>query len=217
MSYLVATDGWLFPDPKDFSEQIAVIQKMGDEILKNPLPPEISIKDAYALIDANFKLNLELHKQCEQMRADHFFFDIPIRKGCQVIFDYFTTYVMALSARTLQAKRAGQATVSSEGFNQYLAGHLHQVAQTYEALALISFINSSLFLSFPVLAVTVKIGEVWQDVLEVAGAGLKAATDAANALGSAFSKLGDIIKWATIGGGLFMLYWYVLKPKKKKS
>lgn len=29
--------------------------------------------------------------------------------------------------------------------------------------------------------------------------------------------LGDIMKWATIGGGLFLLYWYVLKPKKRGS
>ena len=31
------------------------------------------------------------------------------------------------------------------------------------------------------------------------------------------SPLADIIKWGSIGGGLFMLYWYVLKPADKKK
>ncbi len=29
------------------------------------------------------------------------------------------------------------------------------------------------------------------------------------------SPIADIIKWGSIGGGLFLLYWYVLRPKKK--
>jgi len=28
------------------------------------------------------------------------------------------------------------------------------------------------------------------------------------------SPIADIIKWGSIGGGLFLLYWYVLRPKK---
>lgn len=29
------------------------------------------------------------------------------------------------------------------------------------------------------------------------------------------SAVADFIKWGSIGGGLFMLYWYVLRPKKR--
>jgi hypothetical protein len=32
-----------------------------------------------------------------------------------------------------------------------------------------------------------------------------------------FGPMAEIIKWGSIGGGLFMLYWFVLKPKGKKK
>ena len=32
-----------------------------------------------------------------------------------------------------------------------------------------------------------------------------------------FSGFADLIKWGSIGGGLFALYWYVLKPSGKKK
>lgn len=58
------------------------------------------------------------------------------------------------------------------------------------------------------------IGEAIRDLPETMRDAAVTAFDAINPIPS-LSGLATIVKWGSIGGGLFLLYWYVLRPRKK--
>jgi hypothetical protein len=59
----------------------------------------------------------------------------------------------------------------------------------------------------------IKLYEFGRALKEGVVAAIKAAKDVMDAADKWGGLIADLVKWGSIGGGIFMLYWYVLRPK----
>lgn len=59
------------------------------------------------------------------------------------------------------------------------------------------------------------VESIKEAIAEAPGLVRDAIRDAADKIAATGTTLRDILKWGAIGGGLFMLYWYVLRPKAR--
>lgn len=117
-------------------------------------------------------------------------------------------YSGAIGTCISSAKRAGLQTVNCPNLRSATIRAINSIINYYDKL------GESAARGGADLGILSFVEKLMTTIGEFLVKGYEATKDALAAVGRGVSVVGDLIKWGSIGGGLFMLYWYVLRPKR---
>jgi hypothetical protein len=209
--------GALFIQPEDFSAQIAALNEIAVGIETSRPEPQITIATANKFVKAAIEAGTPLTDKAIEMskKLTNVFVTDQIVLAANSVFDGLQSDILPLIFNVIRpAKAAGLALVPSAPFQRALAKQVRAITRGWETLAFLEDIKPFILRNMPAtLGLIAKIGSLWVAVAEVISEPFVAAVEAADNLAKAAKSGVDIVMWTTIGGGLFLLYWYGLRKK----
>jgi hypothetical protein len=206
----------------DFGSTVRKIRNLAAGIRAAQLPPEIPTHRAKQMIQEAAAAQGLLGNKILSMGAgitNHFIAGkvMAVQKALHsATVPIFNSLFINL---VRPAINAGRPTVPSTPFQREIPRYLEAIATGYESLQRIDEESGLLERAFrkdpfttTVMNKLADVSQVFVDLATAITEPLKKAVDAAS---SGARTLEAILKWGSIGGGLLLLYWYVLKPDKK--
>jgi predicted RecB family endonuclease len=201
----------------DFSEPISTLQEVARGIESAKIESQITTAKGLEMVKLALDLGRGMTKTAQEMDAKlvNILVQDQIFLAADSSFQSIQKNIMPLLQNVVQpAQRAGQALISSAGFQQAISSHIRAIIRGYETLAFLEDIKPTILrILGGALTIASKIGDAFLSVAEVISAPFKAAVDAAGELGDKLEEGKDIVMWATIGGIAFLVYWYGLRKK----
>ena len=211
--------GAFFIQPEDFSGQIAALEEIARGIETSPPEPQITVDIARKMVGAALDAGSPLTAKAIEMSRSitNIFVIDQIVLAANSVSDGIKADILPLLVNIINpARRAGIALVPSAPFQRALAKQIRAIIRGWETLHFLEEIKPFILRNMPAtLGLIAKIGDLWVKVAEVVSAPFVAAIEAADNLAKAAKSGVDIVMWTTIGGGLFLLYWYGLRKKGK--
>ena len=119
------------------------------------------------------------------------------------------SYSKKLGSCISDAKNAGAAVAVCPNLRSATITALNNIVGHYETIAKKAFeLDSDIILNIKESFTSVK------EIMRAIGKGVTQGFD--KFVTRPIGLLADLVKWGSIGGGLFLLYWYVLRPTDKK-
>ena len=205
-----------FFDCESFEPQIVTLKEVARGIETAKIEDQITTAKGQEMLLLALKMGSELTDKALEMiqKLTNLAVTNEIGLAASSVSDSFQKNIGPLLFSTTQAKREGRALISSFGFQRAIAAHMRATVRGFETLAFLEDIKPGILCALgKVLTIASKIGAVFVSIGEVISAPFEAAIEAAGDLGKAADIGLEITKWLTIGGGLFLLYWYGLIKK----
>jgi hypothetical protein len=206
-----------FFDCESFEPQINTLKEVVRGIESAEIEPQILEAKGREMMQLALDMGKELTDKAASMRGKltNIFVKDQLLLPINDVFDSNVKNIFPIVSNVLNpAKRSGQALVSSAGFQRAIASHVRAVIRGFETLAFLEDIKPGILCALgKVLSIAAKIGDLIVSVGKVISAPFEAAIEAADNLGKAADKGLKTVTMLTIGGGLFLLYWYGLRKK----
>lgn len=198
----------------DFSVQIAALKDVATGIKLIPLDERITIATAKKLVglslDAGRPMTgkaIEMSESISNMAVTE-----QIRMAANSVFDGIQRDIQPLLFDIIRpAEQAGQSTVPSAPFQAAVAKQIQAIVRGWETLAFLEEIKPLVLTLIDETIVMVhKIGEVFKNISKVVSEPFDNALDK---LDNLVESTVDLTKWAVIGTGVFLLWYYGLRKK----